>query len=229
MAVKTKRSSVRTALLATASLALVRGAQAAPAFAYSVPSGTASGSECAALRFDATSGALLAIDNANYGAGLAAAVPLFGATDPATAFEDCKVASGYYLAAGAAGSDDGASLVVKKVPADFYSTVTSTVEVLLYADSPATWDGADASALAGTGVTKCPANSKSPAGSAQIGDCVCDDGYVAGLGAQQCVSFSVTATAAATPAAGSPAAESAGASTPIAVALAAAAAVPLLL
>ena len=172
MAVKTKRSSVRTALLASASLALVRGAQAAPAFANSVPSGTASGSECAALRFDATSGALLAIDNANYGAGLAAAVPLFGATDPATAFEDCKVASGYYLAAGAAGSDDGANLVVKKVPADFYSTVTSAVEVLLYAASPGTWDGVDASALAGTGVTKCPfSGTTSAIGSDAQSDC----------------------------------------------------------
>jgi hypothetical protein len=83
--------------------------------------------------------------------------------------------------------------------------------------------------LSGNGYTHtfpapCHANSNSVAGAA---GCTCNDGYVPALGGVGCQP--APDAAAASPTAASPTADSAGASTPIAVALAAAAAVPLLL
>jgi len=186
MAVKTKRSSVRTALLASASLALVRNAQAAfPDFAESYPSGTANADRCAALRFDATSGAPIDPTTAGYTTGLAGAVPLATPVAAPDGWEDCKVASGYYLSAGATSTTDGTNLVVEKVPANFFSTVSSSVEVVLYAASAATWDGSSTgAALTGTGVTECPTNTNtnSATGSDAMADCKVDAGYYVSAG-----------------------------------------------
>jgi len=74
-------------------------------------------------------------------------------------------------------------------------------------------------------VTECPENMSSDAESSTHFDCFCVSGYY--NNGAECVAW--PATDAATTTGATPAAESAGASTPIAVALAAAAAVPLLL
>jgi len=185
MAVKTKRSSVRTALLATASLALVRGAQADfPAFADSYPSGTDDAYMCLALRFHAETGVLIdPADSTAYDSGVQGAHPEHNVLERPAGFADCKVHHGYYLEVVAAGDNDGTNLVVKKVPANFFSPYrASYFEAYLYASpSEKTWDGQSAD-LTNTGVYKCPANSNSLAGSDQLADCVTDAGYLVQTG-----------------------------------------------
>jgi len=162
--VKTKRSTARTAVLASASLLLAaRGADAAIGFTAGagatdafVTGGTV---DCANLWFVDSTGVLTYGDNGNgntatHSQGLA--VNKAGLTGAPASFSDCKVAPGYYLSVVATSASDGDNLKILPTPANFFSAASSTVEVLTYASTPGTWDGSTATALAGTGVTKCP-------------------------------------------------------------------------
>ena len=268
--VKTKRSTARTALFASASLLLAaRGADAAIGFTAGagatdafVTGGTV---DCANLWFVDSTGVLTYGDNGNgntatHSQGLA--VNKAGLTGAPASFSDCKVAPGFYLVVAATSATDGDNLKILPTPANFFSAASSTVEVLTYASTPGTWDGSTATALAGTGVTKCPfggttlttarsaltdcapdcvtTNTNSGA-VANGGTCECAANYygtpvdtnsasvlAASAGCTAC-SAGTTSTAGTTSSSGCTGAESAGASTPIAVALATAAAVPLLL
>jgi len=238
--VKTKRTFARTALFASASLLLAaRGADAAIGFTAGagatdafVTGGTV---DCANLWFVDSTGVLTYGDNGNgntatHSQGLA--VNKAGLTGAPASFSDCKVAPGYYLSVVATSASDGDNLKILPTPANFFSAASSTVEVLTYASTPGTWDGSTATALAGTGVTKCPDNSNSPAFSTALADCECAANFypsnnacvACASGTTRAGTVSVTGTATC-----SGGADSAGASTPIAVALATAAAVPLLL
>jgi hypothetical protein len=123
----------------------------------------------------------------------------------AFASNHCVVKAGYIITSGGAAA--AAAITVAPAPAGTFQRTAT----------PLSGNGAE-----DTVPETCPANSNSVAGSAF---CTCDDGYIPALGGEGCQPFANAASAAA----GSQAAESAGASTPIAVALAAAAAVPLLL
>ena len=268
--VKTKRTFARTALFASASLLLAaRGADAAIGFtagAGATHAFVSSGAtlDCADLWFN-TFGVLVDGDNGNGNTAShyqGMAVNKAGLTSAPTSFSDCKVAPGFYLVVAATSATDGDNLKILPTPANFFSAASSTVEVLTYASTPGTWDGSTATALAGTGVTKCPfggttlttarsaltdcapdcvtTNTNSGA-VANGGTCECAANYygtpvdtnsasvlAASAGCTAC-SAGTTSTAGTTASSGCTGAESAGASTPIAVALATAAAVPLLL
>jgi len=131
MAVKTKRSSVRTALLATASLAaLARGANAAIDFLAdaSTPVGGKAFANgvtpaCAELIFLKSTGALVdyktfadAADKTLYEKGRAAVVT----TSVETQFDHCETEAGYYLHTVAAATD-GTGLIIEEVPAGWYA------------------------------------------------------------------------------------------------------------
>jgi hypothetical protein len=152
MAVKTKRSSVRTALLAAASLAaLARGANAAidfvadfednnsgggAAFAYS-QTVTYSDEPCEKLIFRKTDGQLMAYSayvaavdadasaEDDYEAGRAKGPE----TDPGgdLDFSDCLVEAGYYLHTPAGAVDNGAALIVEEAPKGWYAVGGETL------------------------------------------------------------------------------------------------------
>jgi len=167
-------------------------------------------------------------------------------TSPSTGkLDDCETAPGYYLHVQADDADTAGALEIHKAPANFYARGQQNVVHGIAYPEPAS-----ANMVADTSpyvlVSACPTNSNSFAGSSLLDDCACEANFYPSLnacvacasGTTRAGTVSVTGTAtcsaaasptAASPTAASPTAESAGASTPIAVALAAAAAVPLLL
>jgi hypothetical protein len=145
-----------------------------------------------------------------------------------TTINTCVTKPGYYLST--AGVSNIAAGTITKVPAGYYapgglsvvSTNVGDISVLSSGD----YDGF-------AYVGKCPANANSEAGATGASFCVCDAGYAPAyrtFGSELVVKECMPILGyVASPTAASPTADSAGASTPIAVALAAAAAVPLLL
>ena len=145
-----------------------------------------------------------------------------------TTINNCVTKPGYYLST--AGVSNIAAGTITKVPAGYYAPGGLSVVLTNVGDISVLSSG-DYDGLAYVG--KCPANANSEAGAASAAFCVCDAGYAPAyrmfgseLVVRECTPILGYA---ASPTAASPTADSAGASTPIAVALAAAAAVPLLL
>jgi len=174
------------------------------------------------------------------------AVESSGATNTGTAdFNICETAPGYYLYSVASAATAAAGIRIEKAPANYYAPgQQNVVNGAVYNVAATANMAADSSSNAL--VTACPTNSNSFAGSSLLADCECAANFypsnnacvACASGTTRAGTVSVTGTAtcsaaasptAASPTAASPTAESAGASTPIAVALAAAAAVPLLL
>ena len=172
---------------------------------------------------------------------LSAGVGIQLVTSPSTGkLDDCETAPGYYLYVQADDADTAGVLEIHKAPANFYARGQQNV-----VHGNAYPEPASANMVADTSpyvrVSACPTNSNSFAGSSLLDDCACEANFypsnnacvACASGTTRAGTVSVTGTAtcsaAASPTAASPTAESAGASTPITVALAAAAAVPLLL
>jgi hypothetical protein len=174
------------------------------------------------------------------------AVQPSSATNDGTAdFSICVTAPGHYLYSVASAATAIAGIRIEKVPANYYAPgQQNVVNGAVYNVAATANMAADSSSNAL--VTACPTNSNSFAGSSLLDDCMCAANFypsnnacvACASGTTRAGTVSVTETVtcsaaasptAASPTAASPTAESAGASTPIAVALAAAAAVSLLL
>ena len=182
-------------------------------------------------QIDATTGGAVQTSSAN--------------NDGSATFDICVTAPGHYLYSVASAATAVAGIQIEKAPANYYAPgQQNVVNGAVYNVAATANMAADSSSNAL--VTACPTNSNSFAGSSLLADCECAANFypsnnacvACASGTTRAGTVSVTGTAtcsaaasptAASPTAASPTAESAGASTPIAVALAAAAAVPLLL
>ena len=178
-------------------------------------------------QIDATTGGAIQTSSANNGGS--------------ATFDICVTAPGHYLYSVASADTAIAGIRIEKAPANYYAPgQQNVVNGAVYNVAATANMAADSSSNAL--VTACPTNSNSYAGASLLDDCECAANFypsnnacvACASGTTRAGTVSVTGTAtcsaAASPTAASPtAAESAGASTPIAVALAAAAAVPLLL
>jgi len=167
-------------------------------------------------------------------------------TSPSTGkLDDCETAPGYYLYVTATDADTTGALQIYKAPANFYAPGQQNV-----VDGATYLMMASANMMADTSpnalVSACPFGGVSDAASSAVTDCDpdcsetnADSGAVAdGFGMCQCAAnyygspedaMGGTSAAASAGCTASTTADSAGATTPIAVALATAAAVPLLL
>ena len=224
--VKTKRTFARTAVLASAALALsARGADAVKVFqaggaSYDLFASGVTPLNCNLLWFDTDSGVLMGYSDGNAATGGAAVQGLAvddNGGSPPTDINHCKTAPGAYLHTAAAGTlylgnTNADGLKVFKSPVGWYAA--GGINFLT---------GTDAVAVAPASLTSSSTN----VGSTTVDECAA--GTYSAAGATSCSTCATGTNSAAGASACAACPDSAGASTPIAVALAVAAAVPLLL
>jgi len=190
MAVKTKRSSVRTALLASASLAaLAQGANAAINFVAGGGANDAFAAgvtpACSELYFLKSDGALVTYQTFNAGTASdyekGRAVAITPGTE--TTFADCRTAPGYYLHTVATGDADGTGLIIEEAPAGWFAQGGQRLTDGLVKDT-------DAASLSSPSdktdnvIDSCPAGSYSAAGSTSCQ--VCPEGTASASGDAFC-------------------------------------------